>query len=108
MDLFPAPSGTTQTLLLNIFVEVCSVCLDFLDDVGTALTVAIFSEGDRTSDTRQRLCHVVQIVSSLLGIEALVLLHGVDDGTHAVNVHQTPDAVSYTHLTLPTTDVVCV
>ena len=33
----------------------------------------------------------MQELHRFLGVEALVLLHGVDDGAHAVNVHQAPD-----------------
>jgi hypothetical protein len=48
----PRPFRNNQALLLNVLVEVGSISLNLLDDVGTAFAVAVFSESDRTGNAR--------------------------------------------------------
>ncbi len=52
MALSPRPLRNNQALLLNVLVEIGSISLNLLDDVGTAFAVAVFSESDRTGDAR--------------------------------------------------------
>src|SRR6056297_2119528 len=80
-----------QTVLLNIFVRITAIGLDFFDDVSSALTVTIFMKSNRAGNPGQRLFHIVQIISCYFGIEAVVLFHGMDNGAHALDIHQSPD-----------------